>query len=329
MPDAQTTRLTRLRGGAVDLLRDAARTSWDLFKIMVPLLLLTRVLAELGVVGALGEALGPVMQVVGLPGELGLVWATALVTNIYGAMAVFVEVAPDSITVAQVTVLSTMVLVAHALPVEGRICQKAGPRLRAIALLRIGGALLLGFLLHLIYSSAGALDQPSTAFWNPGKTDGTWPAWAASQARNLVLIFAIILLLLLLMRLLRWLGIRALLTRLLEPVLRLLGMSRDAAPVTIIGMTMGLSYGGGLIIREARSGRLGERDIFFSLALMSLCHSLIEDTLLLAALGAHHSGILWGRLGFALAAVFLLARALRRLPDAFFRRHLFRSRPAR
>ena len=329
MSDNGNTLAVRLRTAAVELVRDAARTAWVLFKIMVPILLATRILAELGVLDVLGRALGPVMGVFGLPGEMGLVWATAMVTNIYGAMAVFVEVAPESITVAQVTVLSTMVLVAHALPIEGRICQVSGPRMRAMIGLRIVGSMVLGFLLHLVYSTAGLLQHQSTAFWNPDRTDTSWSAWAFGQGRNLVLIFGIILLLLFLTRLLRWSGITDLLGRLLEPVLRLLGMSRSAAPIAIIGMTMGLCYGGGLIIQEARSGRLSERDIFFSLALMSLCHSLIEDTLLMAALGAHHSGILWGRFLFALVGVFLLSRVLRRLPDTFFRRHLFRTDPAR
>ncbi|OPX22238.1 MAG: hypothetical protein B1H04_05335 [Planctomycetales bacterium 4484_123] len=96
------------------------------------------------------------MALVGLPGEMGLVWATALATNIYGAMVVFAPVAPGlALTVGQVTVLGTMILVAHGLPVELRIAQKAGPRLPFMLLLRVGGALLLGWLLYLLWSRTG------------------------------------------------------------------------------------------------------------------------------------------------------------------------------
>ena len=113
-----------------------------------------------------------------------------------------------------------------------------------------------------------------------------------------------------------------LVTKLLAPVLRLLGMSRNAAPVTIVGMTLGLTLGGGLIIQEARSGRLEKRDVFFSITLMGLCHSLIEDPLLMMALGAHLSGTLWARLLFALLAIFLLVNLLRYVPEKTFGRFL-------
>ncbi len=78
---------------------------------------------------------------------MGLVWATAMVTNLYGGIVVFASLAPEAhLTVAQITVLTTMMLVAHALPVELRIAQKAGSRLHAMAFLRIAGALTLGWL---------------------------------------------------------------------------------------------------------------------------------------------------------------------------------------
>ena len=122
-------------------------------------------------------------------------------------------------------------------------------------------------------------------------------------------------------------GLSDLMTRLLEPVLALLGMGRAAAPVTIIGMTLGLSYGGGLIIQEAQSGRLSKRDVFCSIALMGLCHSLIEDSLLMMVLGGHVSGVFWGRLLFALLAVFLLGRLISILPQSSFERYLVRRTP--
>jgi hypothetical protein len=118
-----------------------------------------------------------------------------------------------------------------------------------------------------------------------------------------------------------------LMTKLLEPVLALLGIGRQAAPITIIGMTLGLSYGGGLIIQEARTGGLSRRDIFSSLALMGLCHGLVEDTLIMMLLGGHLSGIFWGRLVFSLLAIFLLGKLIQRLPASVCDRYLFRPAP--
>lgn len=317
--------LKRLQQALVDLVRAAARTSFELFKIIVPISIVTRFLQQWGVVEHLGALLGPVMELVGLPGQIGLVWATAMITNLYGGMVVFASLAPDlNLTVAQVTVLTSMMLVAHGLPVELRIAQKAGTRFRAMALLRVGGALLLGWLLNLGYQFTGTLQQANRALWNPPAVDPTWSAWLWAELRNMGSIFLIILSLMALLKLLQKLGISDLMTKLLEPVLAMLGMGREAAPVTIIGMTLGLSYGGGLIIQEAQSGRLSKQDIFCSIALMGLCHSLIEDTLVMMLLGGHISGVFWGRLVFSLLAVFLLGRLIRGLPQASFERYLVR-----
>jgi len=308
------------------LLREALKASYDLFKITVPISIVTKLLKEVGAIEPLGIALGPVMGLVGLPGDMGLVWATAMVTNMFGGIVVFASLAPGAhLTVAQVTVLATMILVAHALPVELRIAQKAGPRFGIMALLRIGGALVVGWGLHQVYQYGGFLQTPNVALWTPPPQNPSWLAWARGELNNLFSMFLIILALLFLLKVLERLGLTALLTRLLKPVLTGMGMSEAAAPITIIGLTMGLTFGGGLIIQEAQSGRLGKRDVFFSLALMSLSHSLIDDTLFMMVLGAHQSGILWGRFLFALLAIFLLVRFLRRIPDETFDRFLFRT----
>lgn len=319
--------IERFKATLIELFRDAFLTAGELFKIIIPISIATRFLQQWGLVDQFGVLLQPVMELVGLPGQLGLVWATAMVTSIYGGMVVFAAVAPGlDLTVAQVTVLGSLILVAHGLPVELRIAQKAGTRFRAMALLRVGGALLLGWILYHCYQLSGTLQQPNRALWNPEKIDPTWGAWVVAEIRTMVMIFFIILGLMAFLLVLKKLGISDLMTRLLEPVLTLLGMSRAAAPITIIGMTLGLSYGGGLIIREAQSGRLSQHDIFSSVALMGLSHSIFEDTLLLMVLGAHVSGIFWGRIIFSLLAIFLLAKLIKILPQTFFDRYLMRPK---
>jgi len=309
------------------LLRDALRTAGELFRIIVPVAIITRLLELGGVIAPLGDLLAPFMHLVGLPGELGLVWATAMVTNLYGGMVVFASLAPGlDLTVSQVTVLTSMMLIAHALPVELRIAQKAGPRLRVMVLLRFGGALVYGALINQLYLASGTLQQSSHALWQPPPPDPSWSGWGVGLLETLLTIFVMILSLLALLRLLDRIGLTGWLTRNLAPLLAWLGMQREVAPVTIIGMSLGISYGGGLIIREARSGHLGKRDLFLSLALMGLCHSVIEDTLVMMVMGGHLSGILVGRVLFALLLVRLLMVLLRRIPEEVFERWVFRTR---
>ncbi|MFW6082266.1 MAG: hypothetical protein ACOC7W_10145 [Desulfosalsimonas sp.] len=311
---------------AVSVFREAGRVSLDLFRIMIPILILVKLLQEMGWIAYLALPLNPMMKIVGLPPEMGLVWATALVNNIYGAAIVFLSLSPElSLTSAQVTVLSTMILVAHALPVEVKIAQESGNRFLFQAFIRVGGALLLGFILHWLYYLTGWLQQENVIFWQGeiSKTPGLL-VWGLDQLRNLGFIFCVILALIILLRVFNRLGITEILIRLLQPLLRFMGIGREAAPLTIVGMTMGLTYGGGLIIRESKSGRVEPRDVFASVTLMGLTHSLVEDTLLMFMLGGHLSGILAARLIFSLLVVAALVRGLGRMSDSFVHRFLFK-----
>ena len=308
------------------VLREAVRVCLGLFKIMIPILILVKVFQELGWISYLALPLEPLMRLVGLPPEMGLVWATAMVNNIYGGAVVFLTLAPElTLSVAQVTVLSTLVLVAHALPIEVRIAQESGNRFWFQALMRVGGALVLGFILHWLYSLTGWLQQENEIFWQGEirKNSGLL-VWALEQLRNMGFIFCIVLALISLMRLLTWMRITDLMVRMLQPLLRFLGIGREAAPLAIVGMTMGLTYGGGLIIHESRSGRVRPKDVFASLTLMGLTHSIIEDTLLMVMLGGHLSGILFARMIFSLLVVAALVRCLPLLSDTFVHRFLYK-----
>ncbi len=289
--------------------KDTVKTSWELFKITVPVIIITKICEELGLIEILSNILAPVMKLVGLSGQFGLIWATAMLTNLYGAMVVFAALAIDlHPTVAQATIISSMMLIAHSLPVELSINKKAGAPLMPVALLRVIGAFVYGALLNMMCRWLEIWQQPATIIFQAEQRSQTLLQWAASQFQNLGAIVVVIFCILIIMQILRTLGILTFIERLLEPLLPPFGMSRRAAPVTVVGMVMGISYGGALIIRETSSGKLGKREIFFSLALMGLCHSVIEDTLLMMALGGSLGGILWGRILFSLVVIFILAR---------------------
>lgn len=286
-------------------------TSWELIKIIVPVVIVIKVLEETGLVRYLCYAIDPVMRIIGLPGELGLVWASSIVTSLYGGMAVFANLATGlHLTVGQVTVLCSVMLVAHSLPVELSISKKAGAPFWSIACLRIFGAVVYGFLLNKAFIFFDFLQEPAVFFFKPTSLDQTLVEWAINQAQNILFIVFVIFLILLVMRVLKRIGVIALLEKMLEPILPLFGMSKRAAPITVVGMLLGLGYGGALIIREALSGKLDRREVFFAMAFMSLCHGLIEDTLLMTSLGASLVGTLFGRVFFALLVIFILVKIL-------------------
>lgn len=306
------------------LVWEATDITLSLFRIMVPILIAVKILKELGMIEILAGWLAPVMQMVGLPGSMGLAWASAMLNTFYAGLIVFASLSADNpLTVAQTTVLYSIMLVAHGLPMELAIARKAGARPVAMGLFRVGCGFLFGLCLHHIYQWGGWLQQPNVLAWVPPSQEPSLVSWAVNQAKTLAMIYVIILALVILLRILARLGITGIITRLLQPVLTVLGIGSSAATITIVGMTLGLAYGGGLIIREANSDRIDKRDIFSALALMGLCHSLIEDTLLTVILGGDMSGVFWGRIVFSMACVFLLVRVISRISDAGFYRYFF------
>ncbi len=306
-------------------LKNAVSVSMTLFRVMIPIIIVVKVLREFELIDLLAVPLAPVMHLVGLPASMGLVWATGLVNTVYSAMVVFVSLAPDAgLTQAQATVLCTMLLIAHGLPVELKVAQQCGVSMRAQGALRVGAALVCGLGLHLLFDGLHLLQGPNAVLFTPGEEPATLALWALGEVRNLASIFCIILGLMCIMRLLDALRVTALCNWLLRPVLRAVGIGRAASTVTIVGLALGLSYGSGLIIHESRSGRIGGRDLFYSLTLMGLAHALIEDTMLMLLLGAHMGGVFWGRLLFSLAFMALLVRLTSGLSDETFGRLLLR-----
>ncbi len=299
-----------------EFLLDGLRVSIILFRIMIPVIIAVKVLKELGLIRYLGSMLEPVMTIVGLPGSMGLVWATAIVTNLYGGAAVFISLIRDNpLSSAQITVLTSMMLIAHNLPVEVRITREAGARVRAMLPLRLGCAFMYGFFLNLVFSSTDWLKTPGTPSWSSQISDESLTSWALGEFKNLIMIFIIILFLIALMKILQKTGITDRLGKLLKPLLILLGIGPSAATITIIGMLLGIAYGGGLIISESKEGIISKKDVFLSLMLMGLCHAIIEDTLLMMFLGGNLFGIFLGRIIFSIIIISGLSRLISGLPD--------------
>ena len=51
-------------------------------------------------------------------------------------------------------------------------------------------------------------------------------------------------------------------------------------------MTLGLVYGGALLLKEIETGELDSDDVLLSITSMNLFHSIIEDTIIVVLMGA-------------------------------------------
>lgn len=301
------------------LLNQTFRTTWVLLKIMIPVSIIIKLIQEFDLLHYFGDVLSPIMQIVGLPGETGIIWASGMLINIYGAILAYIALSPNlALTHAQISILFTIILVAHTFPIELQIASKAGVKLRAMFIIRFGGAILLGILLNTGYNYFEYLQEPAvvSTFLTP-VNDSLW-MWALNELKNYLIIALIIFTLLLTLKIFEKLGIIKLISRLLEPVLAVLGIRKEVIPIALIGLTLGISYGGAIIIEESKNTKITSRDIFYTLTLMGLCHSMIEDTLLMFSFGGHVSGILFARIIFALIMTYLIVKITSKMSQKRF-----------
>jgi len=293
------------------LFQEIIRVYLTLLKVMVPAILVVRILDMLGGTQWLAGMLAPLMQFVGLPEPLGLVWATAILTNIFTAIVVFVDVTMHlELSVAQVSVIGILILVSHSVPIEGAVAKMAGVSWRLTISLKLGGGLLLAALVNWFYTTLDYQQQTAVLLWQSERTAQSLMQWGLEQLQMLVGIFFIITALIVLLRILKKIGLESALQKLLSPLFKILNITKDASNIIITGITLGLSYGAGLLISEVKKGNIRKKDVLLSVSFLSLAHSLIEDTLLILLLGADVLAILWIRVFFAVIIVALLAKVI-------------------
>ena len=304
--------LNKFKSVPLQLLQDIWRIYFALLKVLIPATIVVKILDMLGATQWLAALLSPVMSFVGLSESLGLVWAVALLTNIYTAMVVFYGIAAhEVITVADVSILGVMILMSHALPVEGAVAKATGVSWWITLVVRIGCALILGAILNQVYSWGNWQQQPITLVWQPSTgLDTSLFAWLKDQLQILLSILMVLSGLVTLLKILRKIGIEALMHKALYPLLRGLTLGKEAANITVIGVTLGLSLGAGLLIDEVKQGHITKRDTLLVMSFLGIFHSVIEDTLLILLLGADFAAIVWARLLFAIVVIAIWGRLM-------------------
>ncbi|MEI8204267.1 MAG: nucleoside recognition domain-containing protein [Bacteroidota bacterium] len=308
-----------------EVLAEALQLSLMLFKIMIPVSVFVKIIQATGLIYYIGLGLAPLMHLTGLPGEMGIVWATGMLSNLYGGIIAMLSIPQTAtLTVAQITTLTTMMLVAHTFLIELVIARKSGIKLVVMFLLRFGFGFILGLILHLIYSSFHLLQDTTLSFASKFVVppNETLMEWAVGQLKNYFFVFVMILSLVTLIKILKSIGLVDLMTKLLSKPLRLLGIGEHAITITIIGLTLGISYGGAMIIKESKKSEITKREIFHAMLLMGLCHSVFEDTILVMSLGGHWSGVLLIRVIFAFLVTWGFAYFTAKMSDAKFNRYL-------
>ena len=96
-----------------------------------------------------------------------------------------------------------------------------------------------------------------------------------------------------------------------EPAMKGVGLTKDAAVPLFTGIFLGITYGAGIIIRVAREKGLSSRELFLMGLFLAACHSVIEDVLVFVVIGGNGFVILGVRLTLAVLLTALMARVWR------------------
>lgn len=313
--------MNRFAASLKKILRESILVYWGLLKILVPVMIVVEALIRAGLVEKISILTEPMMAIFGLPAATSLVLATNLLVGLYPAVAVLLTLAPDmALSTADMTVLGGMIVFAHALPVEQLIVKKTGISLIFSSLIRLVAMVIYGLIFHYFYTAFDLFSGPANILIAPDAvtTDNSWTGWAIASAQSLFMIFWILAGLIALLKVLEVVGITKWLMAALTPLLRLIGIGPNAAPLAVVGILLGLSFGGGLIMREVDKGHLNPKSVLIAMIFLGLSHSLIEDTLIVMALGADWSGVLLGRIILTLALIIPISYAVRHMPDRYF-----------
>ena len=278
----------RLRGAFALGAKKALSTILFLIKIMVPTSLVVALLGWSGILQVIAGYLSPLMRLVGLPGQAALVCLSSALLNIYSAIAVMGTL---SLSLRDATILALMCLTAHNMIVESTVMKSAGSSALKMVLLRLGCSIVFAFILNLILpqSMAGTvfsagMGVEQKAFW------AMMGEWGLSTLKLVVKVTLYVAAIMLTQSIFQEFKIIDFLSKLLSPFMKIFGLPAEASFMWIIINIVGYSYGAGIIKAEYEAGKMKKQDGDLFNHHAAVCHSLMEDTILYAALGI---GVFW------------------------------------
>jgi hypothetical protein len=282
---------------------------------MIPTLIIVKIAQETGVVGILDTLFMPVTRFIGLPKELSIVLTTTMLTNPYAGLIILASTdIPGGLTVAETSILASFMLFTHALPIEAAISRQAGAKASFIVVLRVGTAIFYCFLLHQFFSYFGLFEGQALVTLPEFSQAPTLAAWAINQIKGLVFIQLVIIALLAALEILKKLQIERLISYIMSPLLKLIGIGDSASTIVVVGLTLGLGFGGGLMIKDVKASNVKQADAIGALVLINLFHSVIEDTSLVMLLGPSLFYVLVIRLIFSLIIAYIVISILKVMP---------------
>jgi len=285
-----------------------------MLKILLPISLLTSLLAWSNWINSLDFLLEPVMGVVGLPPMAAIPLIAGLLTGIYGGIAAMASL---TLTVDQMTLLAIFLLISHNLIQEGVIQSKSGLPFIKATLVRLVASIFTVLVVSRLIGHETATNALTDApviiqatFFSMIKT------WTVTTLVLSGKMLVIVMMLMLILEFMKSYNLIDHVVSMMAPVLKVFGLRKQTGFLWITAAIFGLTYGAAVIVEEAKEGKFSEDELERLQLSIGINHSIIEDPVVFLSLGIGPFWLLVPRLAAAIIAVqlFIIIKKLISLP---------------
>ena len=291
----------RLLKSVKTALPQGMKTAIWLLKLTIPVSFAVFLLDFFGILNVIAGWVAPLFKLIGLSGQASIVLITSFFTNIYSVIAVMTTL---GFGFREGTILAVMCLISHALIVETAIQKKTGSSPWRMVLIRLSASFIAAYLLNLILP-AEAITTSENVVRSAGEFIPALTNWLSNMLVTTIKIVVLVNLLLILQKILNEFGLIKWILMPFVPLLKVMGLPSSTGFLWIVANTLGLGYGGAIMISETEDGKLSREDADLLNHNIAISHSQLEDPLLFVAVGYHFGILIWPRILLAIIFVWI------------------------
>ncbi len=297
----------RLTGLIKTALPQGTKTAFWLLKLTIPVSFAVFLLDFFGILNVIAGWVSPFFKLIGLSGQASIVLITSFFTNIYSVIAVMTTLGTGY---REGTILAVMCLISHALIVETAIQKRTGSKPWRMIVTRLSASLIAAWMLNLILPGETATGNENliheSAAFIPALMN-----WLSDMTVTTLKILILVNILLILQKILHEFGLIKWILMPFIPLLRLMGLPANTGFLWMVAYTLGLSYGGAIMISESEEGKLSREDADLLNHHIAISHSQLEDPLLFVSIGYHYGILILPRILLSIVYVWIRRLELR------------------
>ncbi|MEI4789401.1 nucleoside recognition domain-containing protein [Bacillus sp. FJAT-53060] len=289
-------------------LKAGLSTTWTLGKVIFPVTILVSILQHTPVMDWIIQFIRPFMGLFGLSGEAAIPLVLGNMLNLYAGIAAILTL---ELPVKEVFILAVMLSFCHNLIIESTVAAKVGLRVSVILLVRISLAVVSAIVIHLVWQGGeGAAQYGLLTAAQTADVPSSWYMIVLFALQKAVLgvlqLACIVIPLMIIIQFMRDLGWLHTLSKWLSPFTRMLGMKENTSMTMVAGLTIGLAYGAGVMMKAVEEDGVSKKDLTLAFIFLVACHAVVEDTLIFIPLGIP----VWPLLVIRLMSAILLTAAI-------------------